>query len=130
MVTAIDELLGHHTRAQIAGILNDRGLTSGQGRPFHRLIIRNIRDEYQLRSREQRLRDAGMLTLDQIAAQLGVSAGTIKTWHHAGLLTGHPYNDKGQCLYPPPGPNPPTRAQGRKLSERRPDRHTAPADDQ
>ena len=36
--------------------------------------------------------------------------------------------DKGQCLYPPPGPNPPTRAQGRKLSERRPARHTAPAD--
>ena len=47
-------------------------------------------------------------------------------WHHAGLITGHPYNDKGQCLYPPPGPNPPTRAQGRKLSERRP---AAPAHD-
>jgi hypothetical protein len=47
-----------------------------------------------------------MLTLDQIAAQLSVSTGTIKTWHHAGLITGHPYNDKGQCLYPPPGPNP------------------------
>jgi len=30
-----------HTHAQIAGILNTRGLTSGEGRPFHRLIIRN-----------------------------------------------------------------------------------------
>jgi hypothetical protein len=30
------------------------GLTSGEGRPLHRLIIRNIRDEYGLRSREQR----------------------------------------------------------------------------
>ncbi len=47
-VTAIDELLDHHTHAQIAGILNARGLTSGEGRPFHRLIIRNIRDEYGL----------------------------------------------------------------------------------
>jgi DNA invertase Pin-like site-specific DNA recombinase len=129
-VTAIDELLDHHTHAQIAGILNDRGLTSGEGRPFHRLIIRNIRDEYGLRSREQRLRDAGMLTLTEMAGRLGVPAKTVKIWHHAGLITGHPYNDKGQCLYPPPGPNPPTRAQGRKLSERRPDRHTAPADDQ
>jgi hypothetical protein len=45
-VTAIDELPDHHTHAQIASILNDRGLTSGEGRPFHRLIIRNIRDEY------------------------------------------------------------------------------------
>ena len=129
-VTAIDELLDHHTHAQIAGILNNRGLTSGEGRPFHRLIIRNIRDEYGLRSREQRLRDAGMLTLAEMASRLGVPAKTVKIWYHAGLITGHPYNDKGQCLYPPPGPNPPTRAQGRKLSERRPDRHTAPADDQ
>ena len=130
VVTAIDELLDHHTHAQIAGILNDRGLTSGEGRPFHRLIIRNIRDEYGLRSREQRLRDAGMLTLAEMASHLGVPAKTVKIWYHAGLITGHPYNDKGQCLYPPPGPNPPTRAQGRKLSERRPGRHTAPADDQ
>ena len=122
VVTAVDELLDRHTHAQIAGILNDRGLTSGEGRPFHRLIIRNIRDEYGLRSREQRLRDAGMLTLTQMAGRLGVPAKTVKIWHHAGLITGHPYNDKGQCLYPPPGPNPPARAQGRKLSERRPRR--------
>ena len=117
-VAAIDELLGRHTHAEIAGILNARGLTSGEGRPFHRLMVRNIRDEYGLRSREQRLRDAGMLTLAQTAGLLGVSTGTVKAWHHAGLITGHPYNDKGQCLYPPPGPNPPTRTQGRKLSKR------------
>ena len=117
-VTAIDELLGTHTHTEIAGILNDRGVTSGEGRPFHRLMVRNIRDDYSLRSRQQRLRDAGMLPLAETAALLGVSAGTVKAWHHAGLITGHPYNDKGQCLYPPPGPNPPTRTQGRKLSKR------------
>jgi DNA invertase Pin-like site-specific DNA recombinase len=117
-VTAIDELLGTHTHTEIAGILNDRGVTSGEGRPFHRLMVRNIRDDYGLRSRQQRLRDAGMLPLAETAALLGVSAGTVKAWHHAGLITGHPYNDKGQCLYPPPGPNPPTRTQGRKLSKR------------
>jgi hypothetical protein len=92
-------------------------------------MVRNIRDEYGLRSREQRLRDAGLLTLAEIAGRLGVSTGTVKAWYHAGLITGHPFNDKGQCLYPPPGPNPPTRAQGRKLSERSLARHTAPADD-
>ena len=70
-----------------------------------------------------------MLTLAETAALLGVPAKTVKNWHHAGLITGHPYNDKGQCLYPPPGPNPPARAQGRKLSERRIACHTAPADD-
>jgi len=81
-VTAIGELPGRHTHAQIAGILNARGLTSGEGRTFHRLIIRNIRDEYGLRSREQRLRDAGMLTLPQMASRLGVPAKTVKIWHH------------------------------------------------
>ena len=119
-VAAIDELLGRHTHTEIAGILNARGLTSGEGRPFHRLTVRNIRDDYGLRSREQRLRDAGMLTLAETAALLGVSTRTVKVWHHAGLITGHPFNDKGQCLYPPPGENPPTRVQGRKLSKRAP----------
>ena len=117
-VAAIDELLSTHTHTEIAGILNTRGVTSGEGHPFHRLMVRNIRDEYHLRSREQRLRDAGLLTLAEAADRLGVSTRTIKIWHHAGLITGHPYNDKGQCLYPPPGPNPPARAQGRKLSKR------------
>jgi hypothetical protein len=71
-----------------------------------------------------------MLTLAEMASRLGMPARTVKIWYHAGLITGHPDNDKGQRLYPPPGPHPPTRAQGRKLSERRPGRHTAPADDQ
>jgi hypothetical protein len=70
VIAAIDELLDHHTHAEIARILNQRGLASGEGRPFHPLIIRNIRDNYQLRSRYQRLRDVGMLTLAELAAQL------------------------------------------------------------
>ena len=71
-----------------------------------------------------------MLTLAEIASRLGVSTGTVKTWHHARLITGHPFNDKGECLYPPPGDNPPARAQGRKLSERPPAHRAAPpADD-
>jgi DNA-binding transcriptional regulator YiaG len=121
VVQAIDQLPDHHTHAEIAAILNARGHTSGEGRPFHPLIIRNIRDEYALRSRQQRLRDAGMLTLDEMAAQLGVSAGTVKTWRHAGLVSGQCYNDKGQALYHPPGPNPPAPHHGLpRLSDRQP----------
>ena len=115
----IDKLLDHHTCAETAAILRSRGLANGEGRPFTATMIQRVIRTYQLPSRRQRLLDAGMLTLTEIAAQLDVSTGTIKIWHHAGLLTGHPYNDKGQCLYPPPGPNPPVRAQGRKLSQRR-----------
>src|SRR5690349_14976990 len=118
-IAEIDTLLDRHTCAETAAILRSRGLANGEGRPFTATMIQRVIRTYQLPSRRQRLLDAGMLTLTEIAAQLDVSAGTIKIWHHAGLLTGHPYNDKGPCLYPPPGPNPPARAQGRKLSQRR-----------
>ena len=111
VVTAVDELLDHHTHAQIAGILNDRGLTSGEGRPFHRLIIRNIRDDYGLRSREQRLRDAGMLTLTQMAGRLGVPAKTVKIWYHAGLINGHPTTTRASASTRRPAP---TRQPGHK----------------
>lgn len=120
VVEAIDQLLDHHTHAR-ACLLNTRGHTSGEGRPFHPLIVRNIRDEYGLRSRQQQLRDAGMLTLDEMAGRLGVSAGTVKAWRQAGLVSGQCYNDKGQALYHPPGPNPPAPHHGLpRLSDRRP----------
>jgi DNA invertase Pin-like site-specific DNA recombinase len=121
VVAAIDDLLHHHTHAEIADILNNRGLTSGEGRPFHRLTIARIVRNYRLPSREQRLREAGLLTLAGMAATLGVSTGTVKAWRDAGLITGHRYNDHGQMLYHPPGPNPPTRHQGHPaLTKRRP----------
>ena len=42
VVEAIDQLLDHHTHAEIAAILNARGHTSGEGRPFHPLIVREV----------------------------------------------------------------------------------------
>jgi DNA invertase Pin-like site-specific DNA recombinase len=112
IIAEIDRLLDHHTHAEIATILNDQGRLSGEHRPFHALIIRNIRDTYQLRHREQRLRDQGLLPLAEMAAQLGISTQTLKKWHHAGLVGGQRYNDKGAVLYQPPGPNPPTPHRG------------------
>jgi hypothetical protein len=128
VVAAVDELLDHHTHAEIADILNRRGLTSGEDHPFHRLIVTRIVRNYRLPSREQRLRDTGMLTLPEIAAALGVSTGTVKAWRDAGLVSGHRYNDHGQMLYHPPGPNPPTRHQGHPaLTKRRPAQTPQPA---
>ena len=120
VVTQIDELLDNHTCDQIADILNTRGHTSGERRPFHRLIVARIIRNHQLRTRYQRLRDAGLLTLEEMADLLGISTGTVKIWYHAGIVSGERYNDKGQMLYHPPGPNPPTKQQGRpRLSDRR-----------
>jgi hypothetical protein len=121
VVAAVDDLLGHHTDNEIADILNNRGLKSGEGRPFHKLIVARIVRNHRLQGREQRLREAGLLTLTEMAATLGVSTGTVKAWRDAGLVNGQRYNDHGQMLYHPPGPNPPIRHQGHPaLTKRRP----------
>ena len=130
VLAAIDELLNTSTTGQIAGILNSRGLTSGEGRPFHPVMVDRAIRAYQLRSRHDRLRDAGLLTLAEMATTLGVAKSTVKAWYHAGIVTGQRYNDKGEVLYDPPGPNPPTPHYGRpRLADRRP-AQTPPTPDQ
>jgi hypothetical protein len=121
IVRKIDRLLDSHTEGQIATIMNDRGYISGDGKPFNRSIIQRIRRKYGLKTRYQRLRDAGLLTKEEIAEILGVHWGTVKVWRKHGLLLAVPYNDKNECLYPHPGDSPPCKQQGIKYSQRRVD---------
>ena len=83
-------------------------------------MVERVIRTYQLPSRRQRLLDAGLIPLSQMAKLLGVSTGTVKIWYHAGIVSGQRYNDKGEVLYHPPGPNPPTRHQGRRHDTQRP----------
>lgn len=119
VVSDIDRLLDDHTEAVIARILNDRGLKSGAGKPLTASIVKRIRRNYQLKHRYQRLRDFGMLTIQELAVRLKVTTTTVKTWRRKGLLRGHAYNDKNEYLFEPPDQDAPKKAQGRKLSERR-----------
>src|SRR6266702_665907 len=113
-------VLDQHTCAEIAGILRRRGLANGEGRPFTPVMVQRVIRTYQLRSRRQRLTDTGLIPLDQMAGRLGVSTATVKDWYHAGIVGGQRYNDKGEVLYHPPGPNPPARHQGRRHDTQRP----------
>ncbi|MCZ6602152.1 MAG: recombinase family protein [Planctomycetota bacterium] len=119
VVQEIDRLLDDHTEGEIPTILNRRGFTSGEGQAFHRMIVQKIRRKYELRPRYERLRERGMQTVAEMAELLGVQSCTIKTWRREGLLRGHAYDDKNGRLYEPPGPDAPTKMQGRKLSTRR-----------
>jgi len=119
IVALIDQLLDQHADGAIATILNARGYRSGTGQPFQRGIVQHIRHSHGLRSRYARLRARGMLTRDEIADRLKVSADTVKIWGRHGLLRRHRCNDKHECLYEPPGPNAPMKMQGRRLSDRR-----------
>jgi hypothetical protein len=119
IVALIDQLLDQHTDGVIATLLNARGYVSGTGQPFQRRIVKHIRRSHRLRSRYARLRARGMLTRDEIADRLKVSAATVKIWARRGLLACVACNDKHERLYGPPGPNAPRKMQGRPLSDRR-----------
>jgi len=118
VIAQIDRLLDENTDKQIASILNEQGLQSGKGRSFSSGIIWRIRTAHKLKSRYDRLRERGMLTMDEMAARAGVCATTIRSWLKHGLLRGHPHNDHGEYLFEPPGDSGPFKWPGRKLLKR------------
>lgn len=120
VVEEINRLLDQHTYRQIAASLNERTMRSGQGKVFTSRIVAGIQRRHKLMPRYDRLRNAGLLTVDEIAAALGICPQRVAIWARHGLIRAHPYNDKNDCLYEPPGTHPPRKAQGVKLSRRRP----------
>jgi hypothetical protein len=129
VIEEIDRLLNECTDKEIATHLNRNGFTSGKGGSFTTRAVTRLRSQYQLKSRYDRLRDAGMLTQDEIAKALGVTSNTIHRWRHNGLLIAHPYNAKNECLYEPPGDDRPMKQQGVRLSDRQPRNEDSPSED-
>jgi len=93
-IEEIDRLLDEYTDAEIAAQLDQRGLRSGTGGHFTRLTIGRLRREYGLKSRYDRLRERGMLTEEEIAAELDIHVQTVRRWSKRGLLKAHVYSDK------------------------------------
>lgn len=120
VIARMDKLLVNHTYGQIASILNEEGLRSGKGNQFSGTLVGNICREYGLKGTWRRLRERGLLTVEEMADILNVRTSTVNAWYRHGLLKGHICNDKGQCLFEPPGADRPFKRQGRKLSKRRP----------
>lgn len=123
VISEIDALLSHYTVPQIATLLNKRGIVSGAGKHFHPHLVARLVRCYRLKPRYDRLREAGLLTLQEMADALHVSTTRVKIWNRHGLIRGHAYSDKNECLYEPPGDDAPRKAQGTKLSLRRVDRN-------
>ncbi len=109
VIDEIDALLMEYTDAQIATILNEQGYVSGEHKPFHRAMVYRLRTEYGLQSLFDRLRERGLLTIDEMAVALGVRTTTVKKWRQRGILLGHPYNDGNDYLFEPPGPDAPRK---------------------
>jgi DNA invertase Pin-like site-specific DNA recombinase len=102
VLAEIDRLLDDHTDAEVAKILNERGLASGRRMRFTGQIIAALRKRSNIKSRYERLRERGMLDVAEMAALMGTCTRTIYIWHRQGYLRPHRYNDSGAYLYEPP----------------------------
>ena len=102
IVAEIDRLLTEHTESDIARILNDQGWHSSSGSPFSFHIVGRLRRTYRLKSRRQRLRENGWLTVHELAKLLGCSATRLNHWRKTGLLVSLRFGERNDCLYQPP----------------------------
>src|SRR5258708_18357132 len=62
VIEEIDRLLDEHTYQEIVESLNARGFRSGDGRMFNLSIVARLCKQSGLKSRRQRLREAGLLS--------------------------------------------------------------------
>ena len=119
VIAEVDRLLDDHTDAEVAELLKKRGIRAGTGTDFSAAIVLHVRKTYGLRSRYQRLRDRGMLTLVALAASAGVCTGTVKIWNRDNLLRSHKANDKNEYLFEPLGDDAPARYKWKGISARK-----------
>ena len=118
VIAEVDRLLDEYSYEAIAHILNSRGSMSGYGKPFTGRMIGRVKNKYRLQSRCERLRAKGMLTREEMAQRLGISTKQVTAWRAAGLLRGYLCTEKDEYLYEDPGPDPPRKAKGVRLSKR------------
>jgi DNA invertase Pin-like site-specific DNA recombinase len=106
----IDALLDDYTDAQVAHVLNERGVRTGAGDAFDPFSVQWVRFSAKLKSLKQRLLDAGMLTSKQLSATLGISRTTIGKLRTQRRLKARICTDNGEWLYwlPEPRSLPPT----------------------
>jgi hypothetical protein len=111
----VDKLLDDHICAEIADILNEKGIRPGGAArrdqadaQFTDLRVIYLVKRYSLRPRYDRLREKGMLTKAEVCAKLGITECTLVRWTKYGIMKRHAYN--GYIgLYEPPGPHIPAK---------------------
>ncbi|MBN1460899.1 MAG: recombinase family protein [Armatimonadetes bacterium] len=101
VVVEIDRLLDDHTQGEVAAILNERGFASGQGRTFDGRRVGKTQRAYRLKTRRARLREAGWLSIKELADKLGICRSAVR-WRraHGRLpLDCRKVNDMGEFMY-------------------------------
>jgi hypothetical protein len=87
-VELIRRLAKHHPDEQIAAILNRQGRRTGQGLPFTRARVQAARFRARIPAAPPPDPGSELVTIQQAAAELGVTVFTIRRWLQQGLLPG------------------------------------------
>ena len=95
----LDALLDEYTDAQVAHVLNRRGLRSGAGEAFDTHSVKCVRHSHKLKSLKPRLLEEGWLTGRQTQAKLGVSRPTLGRWRRTDQIKARICTDLGEWLY-------------------------------
>lgn len=97
-VEEIDRLLEDHHDIEIADILNNRGIKTGNDLPFTAVAVRRVRRTYHLKDRYTRLREKGMLRRLEMLKLLKVSELTLRSWKKKELIKTHAYGNTPQTI--------------------------------
>jgi excisionase family DNA binding protein len=87
-IELIRRLAEHHTDPQIAAILSRQGYRTGSGLPFTEARVRGARFRAGIPAAPPPDPESELVTIQQAAAALNVSAHTIRRWLNQGLLPG------------------------------------------
>ena len=91
--------MNEYTDAQVARILNDRGMRTGAGVAFATESIQWVRYSAKIKSLKERLLEAGWLTVEPVSAKLELGRTSVSKLRLQGKLRAHICNDHGQWLY-------------------------------
>jgi DNA invertase Pin-like site-specific DNA recombinase len=102
IVAEIGRLLDQHSDAEIARILDERGLKTGAEGRFDATKICQLRYYYHLKGRRERLQAQGWLTVQEMAGVLECPLTVVNHWYKIGLLTATRFNSRPDLLYQRP----------------------------
>lgn len=102
VVAAMDQLLGDHTPLEVAQLLNQREWRSGWGCLFTQRMVIRLAKDYNLATRDTRLRARGLLTPQAIGILIESKPGLVDYWREPGLLKGARRNKKNEYYYERP----------------------------
>ena len=103
IIDAVRELADGRTDAQIAELLNQRGLLTTKKRQFTKNSVNWIRWKFKISKTAPNvltgIRDDGCYSTKALAEKLGVSIHTIHYWRQKGVLVAHQEYQRGSWWY-------------------------------